>query len=336
VLLRYQDKSLLVSFAEAWLCDPNCPPALLAWDTTDDDYIDYHDYVDNTSYFEGAFSSNIYYCLTDKNNSVVGVVDADGDIEYIAYNAWGTPNYTGNIQGLSVLWNGYYFDAETENYYLRNRYYSPDERRFLTDDPHGIVPDGNWNNPWNITNQYADGVGLTVYAGFNPITGRDDWGLKGCAYVACGKLKETSIWRKIGNGLGFRHCETRNDKSASDREDEVFYDTEIDNSSSRTLLAGKNSGKKCSCATCPEVQECLLRAYHEWNTQTEYRVIGNNCHRGVALALSKCCLKTKWKPSWHGGPPQECLNWETYYYFDPISNTMVSGERCTQWTPSIN
>jgi RHS repeat-associated protein len=179
VLLRYQDKSLLVSFAEAWLCDPNCPAALLAWDTTDDDYIDYYDYVDNTVYFEGAFSNNIYYCLTDKDNSVVGVVDADGDIEYIAYNAWGTPNYTGDIQGLSVLWNGYYFDSETENYYLRNRYYSPQERRFLTDDPHGIVPDGNWNNPWNITTQYVDGVGLTVYAGFNPITRRDDWGLWG-------------------------------------------------------------------------------------------------------------------------------------------------------------
>jgi hypothetical protein len=41
----------LVSFAEAWLCDPNCPAALLAWDTTDDDYIDYYDYVDNTVYF---------------------------------------------------------------------------------------------------------------------------------------------------------------------------------------------------------------------------------------------------------------------------------------------
>jgi RHS repeat-associated protein len=78
---------------------------------------------------------------------------------------------------LNVLWNGYYFDSETDNYYLRNRYYSPDERRFLTDDPHGIIPDENWNNPWDITSQYTDGVGLQVYAGFNPISKRDEWGL---------------------------------------------------------------------------------------------------------------------------------------------------------------
>jgi RHS repeat-associated protein len=87
---------------------------------------------------------------------------------------------TGDLQGLNVLWNGYYFDDETDNYYLRKRYYSPDERCFLTDDPHGIIPDENWNNPWNITNQYADGVGLQVYAGFNLVNSRDDWGLKGC------------------------------------------------------------------------------------------------------------------------------------------------------------
>jgi RHS repeat-associated protein len=190
----------LVSFAEAWLCDPNCPAALLAWDTTDDDYIDYYDYVDNTVYFEGAFSSNIYYCLTDKDNSVVGVVDAYGDIEYIAYNAWGTPNYTGDIQGLSILWNGYYYDGETGNYYLKNRYYSPIERQFLTEDPHGIVPDEKWNNPWDITNQYSDGVGLTVYAGFNPVNGRDDWGLKGC----CNWLQKLLCdWKEVSFTVEF-------------------------------------------------------------------------------------------------------------------------------------
>jgi len=81
----------------------------------------------------------------------------------------------------TYLWNG--------NYYLKNRYYSPIERRFLTEDPHGTIPDENWNNPFGILNQYADGYGLQVYAGFNPITGRDDWGQKSVC-----KIKEHKMW----------------------------------------------------------------------------------------------------------------------------------------------
>ncbi len=185
----------LMSFATAWLCYPSCTTQQLVWDTNSDDQINLYDYVDNahnTNYFDGAFSSNIYYCLADKNNSVVGLVDANMDIEYITYNAWGVPSYSGDIQGLSVLWNGYYFDNETENYYLRNRYYSPTQRKFLTDDPHGIIPDGNWNNTFAIMNQYDDGVGLMVYAGFNPVNNRDDWGLE-CE--SCGPDVTTALWK---------------------------------------------------------------------------------------------------------------------------------------------
>ncbi len=188
----------LVTFAGAWLCYPSCTTQQLTWDTNSDDQINLYDYVyyvDNTDYFDGAFSSNIYYCLTDKNNSVVGLVDADGDVEYITYNAWGVPSYTDDIQGLSVLWNGYYHDAETENYYLRNRYYSTQERKFLTEDPHGIAPDGNWNNPFAIMNQYTDGVSLSVYAGANPVMNRDDWGLKCCCG---GKSKPRQTWFSKG------------------------------------------------------------------------------------------------------------------------------------------
>ncbi len=200
----------LMSFATAWLCYPSCTTQQLTWDTNSDDQINLYDYVDNahnTDYFDGAFSSNIYYCLTDKNNSVVGIVDLDRNVEYITYNAWGVPSYTGDIQGLSVLWNGYYFDGETENYYLRNRYYSPTERKFLTEDPHGIIPDGNWNNPFAIMNQYDDGVGLAVYAGANPVMNRDDWGLKDCgSLVLYSKANRAEglawIGQIIGKGLG--------------------------------------------------------------------------------------------------------------------------------------
>ena len=36
---------------------------------------------------------------------------------------------------------GYYYDADTENYYLKNRYYDSSDARFLTEDPY-----------WNVNN----------------------------------------------------------------------------------------------------------------------------------------------------------------------------------------
>ncbi|AQQ70724.1 hypothetical protein SMSP2_01085 [Limihaloglobus sulfuriphilus] len=57
------------------------------------------------------------------------------------------------------------------------RYYSPTERKFITDDPHGVNPDGNWNNPFSPIRQLDDGAGLQVFANHDPVNGRDDWGL---------------------------------------------------------------------------------------------------------------------------------------------------------------
>ena len=139
-------------------------------------------------------NDNYRYIIADKDNSAIGVASIDGSIEYIDYDAWGEPSYTGDIDSLNILWNGYYFDGETGNYYLRNRYYSPTERRFLTEDPHGTIPDENWNNPFGITNQYIDGVGLTVYAGFNPVNNRDDWGLlDGNAALICQQVCDDKL-----------------------------------------------------------------------------------------------------------------------------------------------
>ena len=79
----------LLTFAEAWLCDPNCPQGLLVWDTVADGFIDYLDYADNLATFEGAFATNYRYIIADNDNSAIGVVSIDGSIEYIDYDAWG-------------------------------------------------------------------------------------------------------------------------------------------------------------------------------------------------------------------------------------------------------
>jgi RHS repeat-associated protein len=170
-----------VSFVEAWLCYPYCTQDDLQWDYDDSNDINLVDYayaVDAND-FTGAFTTNGRYLLTDFCNSVIGKVNLGGSVDEVSYDAWGLPSVSQGVdlEGLSVFWNGYYYDNETNNYYLRNRYYSPLERRFLTEDPHGINPDGNWNNSFRIERQYSDGYGLQVYCKGDPINNVDSWGL---------------------------------------------------------------------------------------------------------------------------------------------------------------
>ncbi|MCD4831529.1 MAG: RHS repeat-associated core domain-containing protein [Anaerohalosphaeraceae bacterium] len=168
----------LVSFAYAWLCYPYCTTDDLDWDYNSDEQINFFDWVAaDMNDFTGAFKTNGRYVFADFKNSVIGVTDANGAVVEISYDAWGTPSYTGNINGLSILWNGYYYDSETDNYYLRNRYYSSLERRFITDDPRGTVPDENWNNPFVVQSQYDDGYSLLAYCQHDPINNKDPWGL---------------------------------------------------------------------------------------------------------------------------------------------------------------
>ncbi|AQQ70733.1 hypothetical protein SMSP2_01094 [Limihaloglobus sulfuriphilus] len=116
-----------LDFAEAWLCSPSCTAAQLVWDTTGwddvndvwltsgDSQVDFYDFVDNGDVFEGMYDINANYLLTDYKGSVIAISDEYGDTDEIIYDAWGNASVaTGvDLQGLSILWNGYYYDYET-------------------------------------------------------------------------------------------------------------------------------------------------------------------------------------------------------------------------------
>jgi RHS repeat-associated protein len=178
-----EDLDDFIDFCNSWLCAPYCDSNDLVWDYDNNNNINFIDWAYHSADMNDVvitpYQINGKYILTDFHNSVVGISDGSSIVE-IAYNAWGVPSYTGDLDGLNILWNGYYSDEETGNYYLRNRYYSPLERKFVTQDPRGINPDGNWNNPLDVLSQSKDGVALDVYCQSDPVNGRDDWGL------ACG------------------------------------------------------------------------------------------------------------------------------------------------------
>ena len=89
--------------------------------------------------------------LKNVHGDVVGMTDAAGIIQKTyRYDAFGNEQTKDENDQNPFRYCGEYYDGETGNTYLRNRYYSPNIGRFITEDP---IRDGmNWyiyanNNP---------------------------------------------------------------------------------------------------------------------------------------------------------------------------------------------
>ena len=100
------------------------------------------------------------------NNSVhspfaLHLADAAGTItKNYLYDAFGNEQTEDAADTNPFRYSGEYFDAESGNIYLRNRYYDASTGRFISEDP------------------ILDGTNWYVYAGNNPILFADPWGLE--------------------------------------------------------------------------------------------------------------------------------------------------------------
>ena len=78
-----------------------------------------------------------YYYILNLQGDVVQIIDANGvmQAEYI-YSPWGEIiSAEGNLAEVNPLrYRGYYYDSETGFYYLRSRYYDPENHRFINAD----------------------------------------------------------------------------------------------------------------------------------------------------------------------------------------------------------
>ena len=127
-----------------------------------------------TSYAEGVFDT--YYFEKNLFGDIVAVYNASGiKIGSYTYDAWGNCSVS-VVSGSTTLeknvvrtynsfrYRGYYYDTETQLYYLQSRYYNPTTGRFINAD--GYV------------NANGDLVGFNMYAycGNNPIMYTDHSG----------------------------------------------------------------------------------------------------------------------------------------------------------------
>ena len=132
-------------------------------------------YDENGEAFGFNYNGNDYYYARNAQNDVVFITDSDntGVVMY-QYDAWGniTACYDTSDDGmLSVInpytYRGYYYEIETNSYFLKSRYYNPELCRFISAD--GLIN----------ANQDILGCNLFAYCSNNPVNCYDDDGESG-------------------------------------------------------------------------------------------------------------------------------------------------------------
>ncbi len=109
--------------------------------------------------------------LTDSGGNIVEAYGCDAYGNTLIFtgadssgNWWGDSATQSNFGANDIIYCGYRYDPETENYYVRNRFYSPTLGRWLTRDPIG----------------YQGGVNLYEYVGGDPAGNVHPEGAQGC------------------------------------------------------------------------------------------------------------------------------------------------------------
>ena len=123
------------------------------------------------------YNNAVYFYRKDAQGNIIALLDNSGNtvVKY-RYDAWGN-HAVRDANGADIAdashignrnpfrYRGYYYDTETELYYLQTRYYDPETGRFITID--GI----EYLDPETI-----NGLNLYAYCGNNPVMNVDPTG----------------------------------------------------------------------------------------------------------------------------------------------------------------
>ena len=127
-------------------------------------------YYDETGISAFRINSNIYYYLKDLTGLILGIYNSDGLIvaRYVYdafgnhkvydgyYNANTNDSFIGNIN--PFRYKSYYYDKESNLYYLNSRYYSPIYYRFIS------IDDIDY-----LKSESINGISLYTYCGNDPV-----------------------------------------------------------------------------------------------------------------------------------------------------------------------
>lgn len=132
-----------------------------------------------SSVTDALIDGNVYYYRKDISGDIINILDNNGNVvvKYV-YDAWGnhkvldaagtentSDDFIGNIN--PIRYRGYYYDRETNLYYLISRYYDPETGRFISPDQVGYALMGA---------EEPNGLNIYAYSLNNPIMGVDPTG----------------------------------------------------------------------------------------------------------------------------------------------------------------
>jgi RHS repeat-associated protein len=112
------------------------------------------------------YNGTPYYFLKNLQGDIIAITDNSGNVvARYSYDAWGVCTIAQDISGCNIAttnpfrYRGYYYDTETELYYLQSRYYDAEVGRFLN----GDMPE------FAVFEQSVLGHNLFGYCGNEPV-----------------------------------------------------------------------------------------------------------------------------------------------------------------------
>ena len=150
-------------------------------------------YDNNSDIFGFILNGTEYYYIKNAQNDVTAIADESGNVlANYAYDAWGkVTEITGNTalaEQNPIRYRSYYYDFETEWYFLNTRYYSPDMCRFISSDDSDILFEDQDNMLEN---------NLFAYCLNNPVVLFDEDG------EAAANIIGAVVGGAVGAGLGY-------------------------------------------------------------------------------------------------------------------------------------
>ncbi len=110
-----------------------------------------------------------YYYVTNLQGDIIAILDSNGNciVEY-SYDAWGNCTIirdTNTIAYINPLrYRGYYYDSDTDLYYLQSRYYDANTGRFINADEPQLIQYGVYNLFSYCNNDCVNSIDKSGYA----------------------------------------------------------------------------------------------------------------------------------------------------------------------------
>ena len=157
---------------------------------TCNNYKIYYYYDENNDLIGFKYNNQKYYYIRNAFKTIEKVIDNNGNIVIsYRYDPYGKVIMTTKVNNAPInhfLYKGYYYDNETEFYYLLNRYYYPEICRWISPDSSEYLDAESIN-----------GLNLYAYCGNDPINRFDP---SGHAFISV--LVGLGIAALIGAGIG--------------------------------------------------------------------------------------------------------------------------------------